>query len=239
MAVCARYRNQVAMRAGRAHSGKGTAVRGLLCAGAVLVLAACAGNPPPPDWQMDAKGSLERATEAYLVGNERIEVVEFARARAALARTGRADVVARAELMRCAVRVASLVFDDCPGFAALAQDASPAQQAYADYLDGKGTAAGVALLPPAQRDVAAVKDVAAALGRIDDPLSRLVAAGVLMRTGRAEPASMALALETASMQGWRRPLLAWLNVQLQRAQAAGESTEATRLRRRIDLVAGE
>ncbi len=204
----------------------------------LVLLGACANNPPPPDWQMNAKGALERATEAYLSGNDRVEAAEFARARAELARTGRADSVAGAELVRCATRVASLVFDDCPGFAALAQDASAAQQAYADYLAGKSTAQSIALLPPAQRDVAAGKDAAAALGRIDDALSRLVAAGVLLRAGRAEPAVFPLAVETASSQGWRRPLLAWLNVQLQRMQATGERAEAERLRRRIELVTG-
>jgi hypothetical protein len=64
-----------------------------------LVLTACAGAPPPPDWQMNAKGSLDRAAEAYLSGNSRREALEFARARAELARTGRADLLARSELL--------------------------------------------------------------------------------------------------------------------------------------------
>ncbi len=206
--------------------------------GVVSLLAACAGTAPPPDWQMNAKGSLERATEAYLSGNDRIEAVEFARARAEIARTGRADLLARVELTRCAVRVASLVFDDCPGFAVLAQDAAPAERAYADYLAGKASAKSSALLPPAQRDIAQGKAVADAMARIEDPLSRLVAAGVAMRTGRAEPALFAAAADTASSRGWRRPLLAWLTVQMKRAEAAGETEEAARLRRRLELVAG-
>lgn len=227
------------MRRRRAASRNGAAVRSGACLGAALLFAACANNPPPPEWQMNAKGSLERATQAYLSGNQRIEALEFARARTELASTGRADMVARAELTRCAVRVASLVFDDCPGFAALARDASPEQQAYADYLAGRSAAQSIALLPLAQRDVAASKEATAALGRIDDPLSRLVAAGVLLRTGRAEPAMFPLAVQAASSRGWRRPLLAWLNVQWQRAEGAGETLEAARLRRRIELVTGE
>ena len=206
--------------------------------GVVSLLAACAGTAPPPDWQMNAKGSLERATEAYLSGNDRIEAVEFARARAEIARTGRADLLARVELTRCAVRVASLVFDDCPGFAALAQDAPPAERAYAEYLAGKGSAQGSALLPPAQREAATAKSSADAVARIADPLSRLVASGVALRSGRAEPALFALAVDTAAAQGWRRPLLAWLGVQLKRAEAAGEEQEAARLRRRLERVAG-
>ncbi len=208
------------------------------CVAAACLLVACGSTAPLPDWKMNAKGSLERATEAYLSGNERIEAVEFARARAEIARTGRAELLARAELTRCAARVASLVFDDCPGFAALAQDAPAAERAYADYLIGRGTPQNAALLPPAQRDVAAGKGSAAALAGIADPLSRLVAAGVLFRTGQAEPALLALAAETASNQGWRRPLLAWLNLQLKRAEAGGDATQAARLRRRIELIMG-
>ncbi len=204
--------------------------------GVAAVLAACSSTPPPPDWQMNAKGSLERGVAAYLAGNTRLETLEFARARADLARTGRADLLARAELTRCAARVASLVFDECPGFAALAQDAPAAERAYADYLAGKGNAQDAALLPDAHREALAGNGSADALSRMPDPLSRLVAAGVLLRSGRAQPALFALAADTASAQGWSRPLLAWLNVQAQRADAAGEGAEAARLRRRMAVV---
>jgi len=195
----------------------------LLC----ILLTACASSPPPPDWQLNAKSSLERATEAYLSGDGRVEAAEFTRARAELARTGRADLLARAELTRCAARVASLEFDDCPAFAALAADAAPAEQAYARYLAGRASAQDLALLPAAQREAPAA---------IKDPLSRLVAAGVLLRSGRADPSLYALAADTASAQGWRRPLLAWLHLQAQRAESAGEAQAAAALRRRIELV---
>jgi len=45
-----------------------------------------------------------------------------------------------------------------------------------------------------------------------------------------------LAVDTASAQGWRRPLLAWLGVQAMRAEKSGDTVEAQRLHRRIDLV---
>jgi hypothetical protein len=188
---------------------------------------------------MNAKSSLERASSAYLSGNNRLEALEFARARAELARTGRADLLARAELTRCAWRVASLVFEDCPGFAALAQDAPPAEQAYAAYLAGKATPQDAALLPAAQREAMSGDGSAKALSGVTDPVSRLVAAGVLLRSGRAQPAAFAEAVDTASAQGWSRPLLAWLGVQVQRAESAGESNEAARLRRRIATVSVE
>ena len=214
-----------------------TALRKLLIATSLTaLLSACSSTPPPPDWQMNAKDSMERATVAYLQGNSRIEALEFARARAEVARTARVDLLARTELMRCAARVASLVFEDCPGFAALAQDAGAADRAYADYLAGQAQPQDAALLPAQHRDVAAGKSSAEAVDAITDPLARLVAAGVLLRSGRAEPAVFAVATDTASAQAWSRPLLAWLNVRAQRADAAGEGAEAARLRRRIAVV---
>ena len=74
---------------------------------------------------------------------------------------------------------------------------------------------------------------------IEDPLSRLVAIGVLFQAGRAEPTAIADAVETASAQGWRRPLLAWLNVQLALADKAADANESARLRGRIGVVQGD
>jgi hypothetical protein len=80
---------------------------------------------------------------------------------------------------------------------------------------------------------------AAAAQAIADPLSRLVAAGALFKANRATPELLAMAVETASNQGWRRALLAWLNVQALRAEQAGAADEAARVRRRMALVEGK
>ncbi len=207
-----------------------------------LLLVGCASGPPVPDWQSNAAEALQRAVAVYLAGDTRLGDAEFGRARSELARTGRADQVARVELTRCAVRVASLDFAPCEGFETLRGDAGAAERAYADYLAGRVAAQDVALLPAQHRRVAAVAsadEALAALRAIDDPLARLIATGVLFQHARTSPAAIALAADTASAQGWRRPLLAWLEVQLALAHNAGETAEAERLQRRIRLVQGE
>lgn len=202
-----------------------------------FVLVACTSTPAPPEWQMNAKGSVERAADAGLRGDSKIEAAEFARARAEVARTGRPDWVARVELLRCATRVAALDFAPCVGFEAVAQDAAPAEQAYARYLAGTASASDAALLPQAHGALAAGATAPdAALAAIADPLSRLVAAGVLLRRDQATPGVIEQAVNSASAQGWRRPLLAWLGVQQQHAQAGGATQEAARIQRRIDVV---
>ncbi|MBU1818262.1 MAG: hypothetical protein KKB08_16065 [Gammaproteobacteria bacterium] len=200
-----------------------------------MLLVACSSKPPVPDWQMNAQGASEKALEAYLSGNARVEALEWDRARAEVARTGRPDLLARLELMRCAAQVASLVVGPCDRFEPLRADAAPPELAYADYLAGRLDPAQVALLPEAQRKVA-VSGTVATLEGLEDPLSRLVAAGVLFQTGKASPAVIAEAAEAASAQGWRRPLMAWLTLQVKRADATGDTQTAASLRRRLAVV---
>jgi hypothetical protein len=199
----------------------------------VAVLAACGSKPVQPDWKSNASGSLKSFSQLYLKGETGAADAEFKRARIEMASTGRPDLVAHAELYRCATRVASLELDDCPGFAALAQDASPNERAYAAYLAGRWEGLDGALLPEQHRAIVQGKGT---LATIADPLSQLVAAGVLMKAGRISPADIKLATETASGQGWRRPLLMWLGVAHKRASDAGDTAEAARIQRRIDLA---
>ena len=198
-----------------------------------LVLSGCGNKPLEPAWKTNAASALTSFSDAYLKGDTGIANAEFARARFEMSSTGRADMVAHAELYRCATHVATLEFTGCPGYAPLAQDATPAERAYAAYLTGQWQGIDAALLPEQHRGIVggAPKLVAVA-----DPLSRLVAAGALMQAGRIEPADIAVAIDTASSQGWRRPLLIWLGVSLKRAQAAGDTGEAARIQRRIDLA---
>lgn len=204
--------------------------------GGLLTLAACSSGPKVPDWQLEAKGAMERSVAAYLEGNSRVEAVEFARARSEISSTGQVDLMAKAELLHCASHVASLVFEPCAGFEKWRQDAAPAQRAYADYLGARLQPQDVALLPPAQRAAATGRGDADTVGGIADPLSQLVAAGVLFRAGRASPAMVQQAVDAAASQGWRRPLLAWLGVQASLAEKASDSQQAARIRRRIELT---
>ncbi|MBS0293526.1 MAG: hypothetical protein JSS01_13535 [Proteobacteria bacterium] len=196
-------------------------------------LAACGSQPPLPDWQMNAHGAAERATAAYLAGNDRVAQQEWTRARAEVASTGRPELLARVELMRCAAQAASLDGGACPAFEPLRQDATPQERAYADYLSGGLMPAQLALLPLAQRSAAANVN---AIGNITDPLSRLVAAGTAVQSGRATAQLLVLASDTAAAQGWRRPLLAWLLLRVRQARADGDEQLAAQLQRRLTIV---
>jgi hypothetical protein len=180
----------------------------------VLVLfSGCSGGPPAPDWQVNAHGALAAFQSYYLKGDTRTAEVEFRRALDELRRTGSPALVARAELVRCAARAASLEFDGCPGFERLRADAGAEELAYAEYLAGRAErAAG------------------------EDAISKMVSYGVKLNGNKITPPEIVAAIDLASAQGWRRPLLAWLGVQEKRAEAAGDREALERVRRRIALV---
>ena len=204
-----------------------------------LLAAGCGNKPRQPDWLVNADGAQERYQRAYLAGRDRVADSELRRLFTELASTAQPSLVARGELTRCAMQVASLDFAPCTGFEPLRADAPPAERAYADFLAGTLMPEDAKLLPEQYRGVAGGQGGAAALQAIKDPVSRVVAAGVLLRTGRADPQVLQVAADTASEQGWRRAVLAWLGAQVVNAEKAGQAEEAQRLRRRMELAAGE
>ena len=61
--------------------------RALLAVSALI--AACASGPPVPDWESNAKISMDHAVAAYLAGDTRLADSDFERARSEITRTGR------------------------------------------------------------------------------------------------------------------------------------------------------
>lgn len=220
-------------------SGFALSARMLAVLGVVL-LSACASGLAPQAWESNAQSALQSAVTAYLTGNSRVEEQDFTRATRELRATGRADLLANAELTRCAAHVASLVFDDCTAYLPLAADAGAEQRVYADYLAGRWQGLNTALLPKHHAAVVANPANGAALSQTKDPLSVLVAAGVLLKHGNLTQPSLdeisITAVQTASNQAWRRPLVAWLGVQIKTAESRNDAAQVASLKRRIDLI---
>jgi hypothetical protein len=202
-----------------------------------LLLVACGSKPRQPDWLVNADGAQDRFERAYLSGDDRVADVEFTRFRTEVSSTAQPGLLARAELTRCAVHIASLDLAPCGRFESLRADAPDAERAYADFLAGRASPDQAKLLPEEYRPIATGEGGAAALKKIKTPLSRVIAAAVLLRMEKADPEVLQVATDTASEQGWRRAVLAWLGAQAMRAEKAGATEEAARLRRRMQVAA--
>ncbi len=212
----------------------------LIMLAGVLLLAACgSGGPPPPDWKRDAADLVERYQKHALLGENVLAERYFQQAVAATGGAGRVAETARLWLVRCATRRAMLIDDGCSEYAELARFApDAADEAYHRFLTLHWDAVDVGLLPGQHRDLvrAPADKRPAAVARIDDPLARLLDASLLVMRQEADAATLVLATETASAQGWRQPLLTYLKLQEQQAAARGDAAEQARLARRIQLV---
>jgi len=202
-------------------------------------LSGACSHPTVPEWEERAHEGFEQYQRSYFAG-DRVADRDFQKAADALASTGKPELRAQGELIRCALATAALDFERCKAWQSLQGDADPQDRAYGALLSGSFENLDAKALPPQYSALAKAGDAKArndVLKRIDDPLSRLVGAGALFRAGDLSPAGVALAVDTASEQGWRRPLLAWLGAQARLAEASGDPAALDRIRKRIDVVA--
>lgn len=215
-------------------------MKSLLVFASLILLTACgSGGPPPPDWKSDAADLVERYQKHALLGENTLAEGYFRRAVAATGGAGRVAETARLWLVRCATRRAMLIDDACTEYADLARiEPNAADQAYHRFLTLRWEAVDVGLLPSQHRDLvrAPADKRRHIVGRIEDPLARLLDASLLVMRGEADATTLALAAETASARGWRQPLLTYLKLQEKQAEAQGNVTEQARLARRIELV---
>lgn len=215
-------------------------MRHLLLALLVMTLSACGGGPRPPDWKQDSVSLLERYKKAELKGQNTLAESYFEQALAAVGGAAKIEETARLHLVRCATRQASLSFEPCSGYLDFAKfGASAEDQAYYRFLGGQGDTLDPGKLPAQYRDFQANRDPAKnaeTLRNIGDPLSRLIAVSIAVMHRQADDATLALAAETASEQGWRKPLLVYLKLLEHRAVQNGDQAAAEKLRARIKLV---
>jgi hypothetical protein len=215
-------------------------MRYALLASLALLLSACASGPKTPDWKQDSVSLIERYKKAELKGQNTLAERYFQQALAAAGSAARIEETARLHLVRCAARQASLGFEACSGYLDYAKlSANAEDEAYHQFLGGEWAQLDPARLPPQYRDFAANRDPAKNFGqlqKISDPLSRLIAISVAIRRKQADDATLDLAADTASEQGWCKPLLVYLKLLETRAAERGDSAGREKLRARIKLV---
>ncbi len=215
-------------------------MKALIALAGLLLLGACgSGGPPPPDWKRDAADFVERYSKHALRGENSLAERYFQQAIAATGGAGRLADTARLWLVHCAVRRAMLIDDPCAEYAGLAPfEPHAADHAYYQFLTLRWDTADAALLPaPHQRLVEAPADARhAVLAQVEDPLARLLDASLLLMRREANAATLSLATETASAQGWRQPLLTYLKLREKQALIQGDTAEQAHLQQRIQLV---
>lgn len=213
--------------------------RGIIWAGLLLLSACGSAGSPVPDWKTDAVDFIERYKKHVLLGEHAVAERFFQRALNATGGAGRISETARLWLVHCATRRANLQDDDCSEYADLAKlETSAEDRTYYQFVTLKWNELDAAKLPAQYMTL--VKSDAARLNTqiaaIEDPLSRLLAASLITQRGQADHATLVIAMETASAQGWRQPLLTYLKLLEKSAASRGASSEQQAYATRIRLI---
>lgn len=207
---------------------------------ALFLLTACgSGGPPPPDWKTDSADLIERYKKHALLGENTLAERYFQQAITATGGAGRVADTAHLWLVRCATRRAMLIDDTCNEYAELATlEPNAADRAYFHFLTLRWDEVDAALLPEQHRNLvrAPAGKRSETLNHITDPLARLLDASLLVQRKESDSGTLALATETASVQGWRQPLLTYLKLQEKLAAEQGKTAEQAKLAKRIQLV---
>jgi hypothetical protein len=204
-----------------------------------MLLSACGGGPVVPDWKKDSVSLIAKYEKAELKGENKLAERYFEQALAAAGSAAKLEESARLHLIRCATRQASLAFEPCTGYAELAKYTNAEDEAYHRFLSSQWDGLDSGKLPAQYRNFAANRDAAknlALLQQIDDPLSRLIAVSIAVQRKQADDATLNLAAETASEQGWRKPLLVYLKLLENRAAQKDDKAALEKLRARIKLA---
>lgn len=209
----------------------------------ILLLAGCSSRPAPV-WIASGHRHLETFKQDFLTGRAPpITEIHFRNAVEEIKKGGDADLLGKAWLTRMALQVAALAEMEEGDYPKIeAGQSVPANRNFYLFLRGNAAAVDISRLSEPYRPFwTAFRNgdsakAAFAIAAIEDPLSRLIAAGLAVRHRLETGAILQTAVETASRNGWKKALLAWLERLKSFHEAAGDSAGATAVSRRIDLM---
>ena len=208
-----------------------------------LFICACGSATPIPVWKDKAYMHLDDYKTSFLAGREESTEPHFIKARREIAASNDLGLLTIAYLTKYALHTASLENFDSSEFAKLYKlEPNPSDMAYCHLLKGNFAAVDVKALPDRYAGVlkaALARDLTMAareITAIDDPLSRLIACGVCVKYLPSDETILQTGISTASANGWRRPLWAYLNKLQEHYLETGDQNKSTAVKARLDLL---
>ncbi len=217
----------------------------ILCAVCFILLLAGCGFSQKPGWLIKSSKRLETFKSNFLSGAE-VSVTEanFAGAVEEIRKSGDLDLLQTAWLTRMALQCAVLDEMEEGDYRRIAAAGKvPANENFYIFLKGDISALDIKLLPDRYREFAdallkgdVLKTGKAIASMKDEPLSRLIAAGVAVRRNLESEDIIQTAVDTSSVNGWKSALIAWLERQAAFYERAGNAAKASEIKRHIELI---
>ena len=209
----------------------------------LLLMTGC-GAKPAPVWISSGHKQLESFKQDFLTGRDSsITESHFRKAVEEIKKGGDADLLGKAWLTRMALQVAIREeLEEGEYLKIESVEPVPANRNFYLLLKGDTGQVDVSLLPEAYRPFwkaflsRDATKAAASIAAIEDPIPRLIASGLAVSHRLENDAILRTAVETASRNGWKRALSAWLERLQSYYEAAGDVKNASAIRARIDMM---
>jgi hypothetical protein len=213
-----------------------------LCLFALLVLLAC-GSKPIPDWTNEAFNQLEHYKKNALLGKGPVAEFHFNKAIEEIKKSGDLDILARVYLTKCAIQTAVLEkMDDREYLRIDVAQPVPQNRSFHKFLSGDTAHVEEKLLPVQYQGFfmtyrsGRFADMSGEISKMEDPLSKLIAAGFLVKQDKCDEGCLKIAVDTASKNGWKKALLVYL-VKIQSFyENKKELEKAANTQKRIELI---
>jgi hypothetical protein len=208
-----------------------------------ILLVGCGSSKPVPDWTDASFNQLDNYKKSYLSGKERIAEAYFNKAVDEIKSSGDLDILARAYLTKYACQVAVLeAFDDGEYLRIEAVEPVMQNKNFHGFLKGAFDSVDEKLLPRQYEGFLRAfksgkkEDVAQEISKMDNPLSKLIALGLLVKKNKDEEIDLKFAIDIASQNGWKKALLAYLGRLQSFYRTNNEPDEAAHVEERIKLI---
>jgi hypothetical protein len=216
----------------------------MLALSVVLLLASCGGSKPIRDWVNISHSQMETFKRHALTGRTSTAELHFGKAVEEIKKSGNVDLLAKAHLVKMAIQVALLEEPKTENFLqADAVESVAENKSYYYFLAGQFDRVDEKILPAAYRPLQSAlrngqtpAEVSKIVENIDDPLSRLIAAGVTVRRGNPDETTLHAALGAASEQGWKAAVIVYLGQLRSYYDQRGQTAKADTIRARLSLI---
>ncbi len=208
-----------------------------------FLLVGCGSSKPVPDWTDASFNQLDNYKKSYLSGKERIAEAYFNKAVDEIKSSGDLEILARAYLTKYAVHVAVLdAFDDREYMRIDAVEPILQNKNFYSFLKGAFDNVDEKLLPQQYAGFLRAfqsgkkDDVAHEISKMDNPLSKLIALGLLVQKNKNDETDLKLAIDIASHNGWKKALLAYLFKLQSFYKTNNKPDKAAHVEERIQLI---
>ena len=207
-----------------------------------LLLAGCS-TKAVPDWIKASHNQLESFKKHYLQGRDHLAEINFKKAIDEIKSSGDLHLLQIAYLTRYAVQGSVLEgFDDLEYLRLAAVEPHSENVHFHAFLKGAFDRVDEQTLPQQYRSfLRACKngkqvEIDNAIAAIEDPLSKLIAAGLAVHKQLYHETTLNAAIRMASEQGWKKALLVYLKKLRIFYESINDREKADITQQRIDLI---